>query len=63
MMANEMRWGVARFFLVDDVVATAHFYRDKLGFHYDRFGVSRHVFAWSVGAGSLSCSARWLRQE
>lgn len=30
-------WSIAPYFLVDDVVATADFYRDKLGFHYDRF--------------------------
>jgi len=30
-------WSVAPYFLVDDVVATANFYRDKLGFSYDRF--------------------------
>ena len=30
-------WKVAPFFIVDNVVATANFYRDKLGFHYDRF--------------------------
>jgi len=32
-----MTWSVAPYFIVDDVVATANFYRDKLGFHYDRF--------------------------
>ena len=31
------RWSVAPYFVVDDVVATANFYRDKLGFEYDRF--------------------------
>ncbi len=31
------RWSIAPYFIVDDVVATANFYRDKLGFHYDRF--------------------------
>jgi catechol 2,3-dioxygenase-like lactoylglutathione lyase family enzyme len=31
------RWSVAPLFLVDDVVATANFYRDKLGFAYERF--------------------------
>jgi len=30
-------WGIAPYFLVADVVATAGYYRDKLGFHYDRF--------------------------
>lgn len=32
-----MRWSIAPYFLVDDVVATANFYRDKLGFQYERF--------------------------
>jgi hypothetical protein len=31
------RWSVAPDFLVEDVVATANYYRDKLGFTYERF--------------------------
>lgn len=34
---SDARWSIAPYFLVDDVVATANFYRDKLGFKYDRF--------------------------
>lgn len=30
-------WGVAPIFVIDDVVATANFYRDKLGFSYEQF--------------------------
>lgn len=30
-------WGIAPYFIVEDVVATAEFYSQKLGFHYDRF--------------------------
>jgi uncharacterized glyoxalase superfamily protein PhnB len=30
-------WRVAPYFIVDDVVATANFYRDTLGFDYERF--------------------------
>jgi predicted enzyme related to lactoylglutathione lyase len=30
------RWSVAPYFIVDDVVTTANFYRDKLGFRYER---------------------------
>ena len=30
-------WRVAPYFVVDDVIATANFYRDKLGFSYERF--------------------------
>jgi predicted enzyme related to lactoylglutathione lyase len=35
--ATPMRWSVAPCFIVDDVVMTANFYRDQLGFRYDRF--------------------------
>jgi predicted enzyme related to lactoylglutathione lyase len=31
------RWSIAPYFLVDDVVVTAGYYRDKLGFGYERF--------------------------
>jgi catechol 2,3-dioxygenase-like lactoylglutathione lyase family enzyme len=31
------QWTIAPYFIVNDVVASAEFYRDKLGFHYDRF--------------------------
>jgi predicted lactoylglutathione lyase len=31
------RWAVAPYFLVDDVVATANYYRDTLGFTFERF--------------------------
>lgn len=35
-LAEKMSWGIAPYFIVDDVEATANFYRDKLGFQYDR---------------------------
>ena len=31
------RWSIAPYFIVDDVVATANYYRDRLGFKYERF--------------------------
>jgi predicted enzyme related to lactoylglutathione lyase len=31
------RWSIAPHFIVDDVVASANFYRDRLGFAYERF--------------------------
>jgi uncharacterized glyoxalase superfamily protein PhnB len=31
------RWYIAPYFVVDDVMTTAAFYRDKLGFEYERF--------------------------
>jgi hypothetical protein len=30
-------WTIAPYFIVSDVVATANYYRDKLGFQYERF--------------------------
>ena len=35
--SNQPRWGIAPYLLVDDVVTTADYYRDKLGFNYERF--------------------------
>ena len=29
-------WTIAPYFIVDDVVASSNYYRDTLGFHYDR---------------------------
>jgi len=31
------RWSIAPYFIVDDVVAAANFYRDRLSFRYERF--------------------------
>jgi catechol 2,3-dioxygenase-like lactoylglutathione lyase family enzyme len=36
-MSAGTEWRVAPYFIVDDVVATANYYRDRLGFEYDRF--------------------------
>jgi len=36
-MAGHPRWSVAPYLIVDDVVATANYYRDMLGFVYERF--------------------------
>jgi catechol 2,3-dioxygenase-like lactoylglutathione lyase family enzyme len=51
-MANKMRWSVAPYFIVDDVVATANFYRDKLGFRYERFWGEPPCFCM-VGRGGI----------
>ena len=37
MTDSKPRWSIAPYFIVDDVVAAANFYRDQLGFQYDRF--------------------------
>jgi uncharacterized glyoxalase superfamily protein PhnB len=36
-MADQRSWAIAPYFIVDDVVTSANYYRDKLGFHYERF--------------------------
>ena len=33
--AAQPRWSIAPYFIVDDVVATANYYRDTLGFAYE----------------------------
>jgi predicted enzyme related to lactoylglutathione lyase len=39
------RWRIAPYFIVEDVVTTANFYRDKLGFEYERFWGDPPCFA------------------
>jgi uncharacterized glyoxalase superfamily protein PhnB len=46
------RWNIAPYFIVDDVVTTANFYRDKLGFQYDRFWGEPPAFCM-VGRGGI----------
>ncbi len=36
-MTADARWSIAPYFIVADVVAAADFYRDRLGFRYERF--------------------------
>jgi predicted enzyme related to lactoylglutathione lyase len=43
--AIKPRWNVAPYFIVDDIVATANFYRDTLGFRYERFWGEPPCFA------------------
>jgi predicted enzyme related to lactoylglutathione lyase len=45
MAETKQRWSVAPYFIVDDIVATANFYRDKLGFKYERFWGEPPCFA------------------
>ncbi len=37
IVADRPHWSIAPYLIVDDVVTTANYYRDKLGFHYERF--------------------------
>ncbi len=48
---SKPRWNVAPLFIVDDVVATANFYRDQLGFRYERFWGDPPSFAMVYRAG------------
>jgi predicted lactoylglutathione lyase len=34
--ARRSQWSIAPYLIVDDVVATANYYRDSLGFEYER---------------------------
>ena len=52
---KEARWSVAPYFVVDDIVATANFYRDKLGFAYDELHGEQPAFTivWRSGAAIM----------
>jgi uncharacterized glyoxalase superfamily protein PhnB len=45
------RWNIAPYFIVDDVVASADYYRDRLGFKYDRLwgDPPRFCMVWRSG--------------
>lgn len=45
------RWAIAPYFIVDDVVATANYYRDRLGFRYERFWGDPPAFCMVVRGG------------
>ncbi|MGC1293488.1 MAG: VOC family protein [Alloacidobacterium sp.] len=51
MAEGKPRWSVAPYFIVDDVVATANYYRDKLGFQYERFWGEPPCFAMVYRSG------------
>ena len=48
---SQSRWNIAPYFIVDDVVATANFYRDKLGFTYERFWSEPPAFCMVMRSG------------
>jgi len=37
VVVERARWSIAPYFIVNDVVTTANYYRDTLGFRYERF--------------------------
>jgi predicted enzyme related to lactoylglutathione lyase len=56
-MANnfdpELIWSIAPYWIVDDVIATANFYRDILGFNYERFWGDPPAFCMVKRAGII----------
>lgn len=49
--AGQPRWGIAPYFIVDDVAASADYYRDKLGFQYERLWGDPPAFCMVVRGG------------
>jgi len=54
-------WTIAPFFIVDDVVTTANYYRDKLGFTYERFWNEPPSFCMVKRAGIIIMLAQLER--
>ena len=52
-------WSVAPYFIVEDVVRTANYYRDKLGFHYERFWGEPACFCMVKRAGVIIMLAQF----
>lgn len=55
------RWSIAPYFFVDDIVSTANFYRDKLGFGYNRIWNEPPSFCM-VSRGGVVIMLAQLRQ-
>ena len=49
--ARQPRWAVAPYFIVDDIRASADYYRDKLGFRYERLWGDPPAFAMVMRSG------------
>jgi predicted enzyme related to lactoylglutathione lyase len=52
-VSSQSRWTVAPCFLVDDVVKAANYYRDMLGFRYERFWGDPPCFCMVKRAGII----------
>jgi uncharacterized glyoxalase superfamily protein PhnB len=50
---REPRWGIAPYFIVEDVVKAANFYRDTLGFQYERFWGDPPAFCMVYRSGII----------
>lgn len=49
--AQQARWGIAPYFIVDDVTVSADYYRDKLGFRYERLWGDPPAFCMVIRGG------------
>jgi catechol 2,3-dioxygenase-like lactoylglutathione lyase family enzyme len=58
---SDKRWSVAPYFLVDDVVATANWYRDQLGFSYERFWGCPPAFCMVYRSGVILMLSQFER--
>ncbi len=57
----EPRWTISPYFIVDDVVTTANYYRDKLGFKYNRFWGEPPCFCMVTRNGIVIMLAQFER--
>jgi uncharacterized glyoxalase superfamily protein PhnB len=57
------QWSIAPYFLVDDVVATANYYRDKLGFSYERLWGDPPAFCMVKRAGVIIMLSQFPRES
>lgn len=62
VVVAQPHWSIAPCFIVDDVVATATYYRDKLGFNYDRFWNEPPSFCMVRRSGIVIMLAQLERQ-
>ncbi len=54
-------WSIAPYFIVDDVVTSANYYRDMLGFHYERLWGDPPAFAMVKRSGIVIMLAQLER--
>ena len=59
MGAPSDSWRIAPYFIVDDVVATANYYRDTLGFAYERFWNEPPSFCMVFRSGAVIMLAQF----
>jgi len=52
-------WSIAPYFIVDDVVTSANYYRDMLGFNYERFWGDPPAFAMVKRGGIVIMLAQF----